>query len=76
MRIENSVWADRAGQPARFTGLTDTHRAMAKAPEWAYCPLWRFEEIRLEAWFLKSTMADLQGGWGYPVEKEEGVRIE
>lgn len=70
-----SEWTDFAGKPARFTGLTDSHRKMAKAPEWAYCPLWRFEELLCEAVRLGVTLVELQGDWDYPVGGESGAEI-
>lgn len=60
-------------QTSRNAGAKYTQ---VKAPEWAYCSADRFEEIRYQAWFLKTTISNMQGGWGYPAEKEEGVRVK
>ncbi len=65
-----SEWTDFAGKPARFTGLTDTHRAMAKAPEWAYCTAERFVRLLDAAQASGQTLATMQGEWDYPAWEE------
>ena len=62
-----STWTDLAGRPARQKGTPGNQHTRIVAPEWAHCSADRFEELRYEAWFLRTTLAEMQGEWNYPV---------
>jgi hypothetical protein len=70
--MKHGAWEDWGKRAPRNS--KGNQYALVKAPEWAYCSADRFEELRYQAWFLKTTIENMQGGWDYPAE--EGIKIQ